>query len=85
LGDRRCGPSNIDDDVHSSHGISFPRENKKGSGTVVPSTLRAVSATVPDRFLNHKNARTNPSRARCEIGDRNCANEPKLGQARGGR
>jgi hypothetical protein len=25
---------------------------KKGSGTVVPSTLRAVPATVPDPFLN---------------------------------
>jgi len=27
---------------------------KKGSGTVVPSTLRAVPATVPDPFLNHR-------------------------------
>jgi hypothetical protein len=26
---------------------------KKGSGTVVRSTLRAVPATVPDPFLNH--------------------------------
>ena len=29
------------------------REFKKGSGTVVRSTLRAVPATVPDPFLNH--------------------------------
>jgi hypothetical protein len=27
-----------------------------------------------------KNARTNPSGVRCEVGDRKCANEPKLGQ-----
>jgi len=26
---------------------------KKGSGTVVRSTLRAVPATVPDPFLSH--------------------------------
>ena len=26
---------------------------KKGSGTVVQSTLQAVPATVPDPFLNH--------------------------------
>ena len=28
---------------------------KKGSGTVVRSTLWAVPATVPDPFLNHAN------------------------------
>ena len=27
--------------------------SKKGAGTVVQSTLRAVPATVPDPFLNH--------------------------------
>jgi UDPglucose--hexose-1-phosphate uridylyltransferase len=32
-----------------------PQRFKKGSGTVVRSTLRAVPATVPDPFLNHAN------------------------------
>jgi len=30
---------------------------KKGSGTVLRSTLRAVPATVPDPFLNHAEIR----------------------------
>jgi glucosamine-6-phosphate deaminase len=33
---------------------------KKGSGTVVRSTLRAVPATVPDPFLNHESGGTRP-------------------------
>ncbi len=32
--------------------LAVPRGCKKGSVTVVPSTLRAVPATVPDPFLN---------------------------------
>ena len=36
----------------SNMGLDWTDEFKKGSGTVVRSTLRAVPATVPDPFLN---------------------------------
>jgi hypothetical protein len=38
--------------VGLAFGATFVREFKKGSGTYVRSTLRAVPAKVPDPFLN---------------------------------
>ena len=38
---------------YSSSPVNIGAWLKKGSGTVVRSTLRAVPATVPDPFLNH--------------------------------
>ena len=40
--------------VSTQHAQNANRGFKKGSGTVVQSTLRAVPATVPDPFLNRE-------------------------------
>ena len=53
-----AGCSKFDDPDHSA-GLPEDGGFKKGSGTVVRSTLRAVPATVPDPFLNQTRGQRN--------------------------